>query len=154
MAGVLVTFTTPEISLTGAALKTCILVRNAANHRFKIKGFGAYFDGTSATNEPVQCFGYFATSNGTFTALTGIKVDQSLPEVVQTQGGHTATAEPAGTANVYKRFEVHPQSSYEWAAPFGDEIPCGAAAADGARFAIQALAANAVNIVCWISIEE
>lgn len=155
MAGVLVDFTQGEIALTAATPKTVIQVKNAANHRFKVLGWGISFDGISGTAEPVVVEFAHADSDGTMTPLTGIKKDTSLPETVQTSGLHTATAEPT-TITVLKKVEVHPQGGYEWIAPFGQEYQGGASSAGGTtgRFAIRVTAPANVNCCAYISIEE
>ncbi len=155
MAGVLVDFTAGEVALVAATAKTVIEAANAANHRFKLIGFQVSFDGISGSAEPVVVeLTKNTTSSGTASALTGIKRDTTLPETIQTTGKHTFTVEP--TVVVLKRLEVHPQGSYEWIAPFGQEYQLGGAgaAADTGRIAIRCTAPAAVNCCATLSIEE
>jgi hypothetical protein len=158
MAGILVDFTIGERALVAATAQTVIQCVNAAHHRYKLLGFQVSFDGIVVTAEPVLvelCHIAATGGDGTSSSLTGLKRDSSLPETVQTTGLKSFTAEPT-TVTVLKRWEVHPQSSYEWQAPYGQEYQFGGASAgaDSGRVAIRCTAPAAVNVCASLLIEE
>lgn len=140
---------TAEIALGAATAKTVLQLVAATNHRVKILGFGVYFDGVSSTAEPVQVRLLRQSTAGTMTSLTPVKKDDSLAETLLTTAQHTATAEPTA-GDVIKAVEVHPQSGYEYTAPFGGEVIVGG----GDRIGIECTAPAIVNVRAWIDFEE
>jgi hypothetical protein len=158
MAGVLVDYTIAEQALVAATAETILELKNAAHHRYKLLEFNVSFDGVVVTAEPVVvelCRINSTGGDGTSSALTGLKRDGSLPETVQTTALNAFTAEPT-TVNVLRRFEVHPQGSFNWQAPFGQEYQFGGATAgaDSGRVALRCTAPVAVNVCASMSIEE
>lgn len=141
--------TTAEIALTAATAKTVLQLVAAANHRVKLLGWGVYFDGQSATAEPVQVRLLRQTSAGTMTSLTATKRDDSLAETLQTAGQHTATAEPTA-GDVLEVKEVHPQGGFEVWYPFGQEVIVGG----GDRVGLELTAPATVNARAQMIFEE
>src|SRR5262245_22813804 len=141
--------TTSEIALSAATAKTVIQLVAATNHRVNLLSWGVYFDGTSATAEPVQVRLLRQTTAGTMSSLTPTKRDDSLAETLLTSAQHTATAEPTA-GDVLEVKEVHPQSGYEKIYPFGGEVIIGG----GDRLGIECNAPAAVNVRAEMVFEE
>jgi hypothetical protein len=141
--------TTAEIALTAATPKTVLQLVAATNHRVKLLAWGVYFDGVSSTAEPVQVRLLRQTDAGTSSALTPTKNDDSIADTLLTTARHTATVEPTG-GDLLKGIEVHPQSAYEEACPFGQEFIIGG----GDRLGIECNAPAAVNVRAWARFEE
>lgn len=140
---------TAEIALTAATAKTVLQLVAAANHRVAILAWAVYFDGTSSSAEPVQVRLLRQTTAGTMSALTPVKNDDSIADTLLTTAQHTATTEPtAGEA--LKAIEVHPQSGYEEACPYGQEYIIGG----GDRVGIECTAPAGVNVRAWARFEE
>lgn len=147
MAGVKASFTTAEIALSAATLMTIVKVVPASNHPAKLKSWSVAFDGTSSTAEPVVCSLQFLAAAGTFSSLTGVQT--AGPSVtVQAAGGHTCTSEPA-KGGLIDRQNVHPQSSYSYTFPFGEEPDL-----TGNGVGIVCTAPAGVNVIGCLRIEE
>lgn len=149
MAGILGLATTAEIALSAAAAKTILQLKAASNHRVKVLAYGVYFDGISSSAEPVVVRILRQTTAGTMTSLTLVKNDESTDETLQTTGQHTATAEPTA-GDILKRVEVHPQTGYEYIAPYGQEDLIKG----GNYWGIECTAPAVVNVIAWARFEE
>lgn len=147
MAGVLCVAQTAEIAAAVAAAKTLLQVVAAANHPIKITRWGVFFDGTSATAEPVQVRLLRQSTAGTMSALTPVELTNH-GVTVQTSAQHTATAEPT-SGNVLDIAEVHPQTGYE-VNLLGQEI----IVPGGGRIGLEITAPAAVNARAKIHFEE
>lgn len=137
-----------EVAVTSTA-KTVLQLRAAANHRVKLLSWGIYFDGIVVTDPAVVVELLRQTTDGTMTAVTARKNDDSLAETMQTDGGHTATAEPTA-GDILENKEIHPQQGYEKIYPFGAEIIVGG----GDRIGIRVTAPNNVNCLPEMTFEE
>jgi hypothetical protein len=139
------TANTAEVALAAATTKTVIQIIAPTNHRVKVMGWGVFFDGTSATAEPVQVELLRQTS-----ALTPVKTD-AASEPLLTTAQHTATAEPTAS-DVLDVVEVHPQASYErvCSTPGSQLFVVGG----GGRVGIRCTAPAAVNVRAKIFFEE
>lgn len=140
---------TAEVALAAATAKTVVQITAPSNHRVKVVGWGVFFDGTSATAEPVQVTLSRQSSAGTMTSLTPVPLDDSLAETLQVTAQHTATAEPTTGATV-GAIECHPQGGYEKIFPFSQEPICGG----GDRIGIVCTAPAVVNVRAFITFEE
>lgn len=141
---------TPEVTLTGTVGQTVLQVAAPANQRIVLERVGMFFDGTSVTGEPVVVELIQQTTAGTMTSLSTLaKLEDSLPETVQTTAQHTATAEPTGTT-VVDAWEVHPQSGYEFMLPLSKEIVIKG----GGRLGLKCTAPAGVNVKAKMIIEE
>ncbi len=140
MAGLICIAQTTEVALAIATAKTVIQIAAPSSQRLRLKRWGVFFDGVSATDEPVQVRLLRQTSAGTMTTLTPVK---------QSAAQHTATAEPTA-GDVLDVAEVHPQSGYEVLIPFdmSIEIP------GGTRVGIECTAPAAVNVRAKLVFEE
>ena len=138
-----------EEALAAATAETVIQLVAAANHRVKVLRWGVFFDGTSVTAEPVQVRLVRQTDAGTASALTPVKLDDSLAETLQTTAQQDFTAEPTA-GDVVDVVEVHPQSGYEVIYPLGQEVIIGG----GDRLGIECTAPDAVNVRAKIVFEE
>lgn len=150
MAGVnCIASTEGEVALAAATAKTVLRIKAAANHRVKVKGWGVFFDGVSATAEPVQVRIIRSSTDGTYTSVTPKKQDEDVVETVQTAAGKNATVE--GTAgDEVDSCEVHPQQGYEKLYPPGDEIMV----IGGGRLGIEITAPAIVNVRAKFIFEE
>ncbi len=148
MAGLICIAQTTEVALAIATAKTVIQIAAPSSQRLRLKRWGVFFDGVSATDEPVQVRLLRQTSAGTMTTLTPVK-QSAGSETIQTAAQHTATAEPTA-GDVLDVAEVHPQSGYEVLIPFdmSIEIP------GGTRVGIECTAPAAVNVRAKLVFEE
>lgn len=142
---------TDEIALTAATAKTVLQLIAASGHRVTVLGWGVFFDGTSASAEPVQVDVLRQTSAGTGgDALTLQKFDDSIADSLATTAlDDIDGSEPTGST-ILDMAEVHPQASYEVMYPFGQEIIIGA----GDRLGIRCTAPAAVNVRAKIRFTE
>ena len=148
MAGIKSFATTGEIT-TGTAKITLLQVVAPANQRLKVREFGISFKGVVNTDAPILVEIVRQSTAGTMSSLTLVKDDASTDETLQATAQHTASAEPTQTA-VVKSLEVHPQTSYTWQAPYGDELLIEG----GGRLAIAVTAGVSTSAVASMSIEE
>lgn len=139
---------TQEVALTAAVARTVLQIAAPANQRVRVERIGVFFDGTSATAEPVQVEVVRQTTAGTMSALAP-KATQPASESIQTQAQHSATIEPTA-ADVVDAVEVHPQTGYEVVYPFGQEI----IVPGGGRLGIVCTATAAVNVRAKLGFEE
>lgn len=148
MSGIDCVAQTAEVALTAATAKTILQLVAPANQRLKIKGWGVFFDGTSATDEPVQVRLLRQTTAGTMTSLTPVKTCAGS-ETIQSTAQHTATAEPTA-GDVLDSLEVHPQSGYEKQISPDQkfEVP------GGGRIGVECTAPAGVNARAKIFFEE
>ena len=83
------------------------------------------------------------------SALTPVKLDDSIADTLLTTAQHTATVEPTAS-DVLDVAEVHPQQSYEWIYPLYEEPVIGG----GDRLGVECTAPATVNVRCKIVFEE
>src|SRR5687767_3906716 len=142
---------TVEIALTVATTpKTLVQIVAPTNHRVKVCAWGVWFDGVSASDAQVLVRLLRQSTAGTMSALTPVKVDDSIAETLQTTAQHTASAEPTA-GDVLKNINVPPSSGgYEEQCPYGQEYIMGG----GDRIGIEATVGANVNGVAWIRFEE
>ena len=138
-----------EEALAAATVETLIQLVAGANHSIKILGWGVFFDGISATAEPVQVELLRQTTAGTSSALTLVKLNDSNGDTLDTTALQDFTAEPTAS-DILDMVEVHPQAGYEIKYPLGQEPICGA----GDRIGIRATAPAIVNARAKIFFEE
>ena len=149
MAGIVaIASTEGEVALAAATAKTVVRVTAATNHPVKILGWGIYFDGISASAQPVQVRARKSTTAGTSTAVTIRKINATAG-TIQTTSGKNFTAE--GTdSDILDIVEVHPSSGYEVKYPVGQEpVITG-----GERFGLKVTAPAVVNCEAKIIFEE
>lgn len=142
--------TTAEIALSANTEKTVLqVVTPSANQLVKVLGWGVYFDGGVSTDEPVSVWVRFQASATGMTGFSLQKGNPSLAETIQSSGQRNATVEPTSSGVLYSR-NVHPQSGYEYTAPYGreDYIPGGKA------LGIICRSCTALNVLPWFRCEE
>ena len=149
MAGLLCIAQTAEVALGIDTLLTVLQITAPTNQRLKIKRWGAFVDGISGTDAPVQVWLRRQSADGTFSAVTPVK-QVAGSETVQTTSGHTATVEPTTPGDILDVAEVHPQSGYEAMIPFDMpiEVP------GGGMLTITCKAPAVVNVRAKIIFEE
>lgn len=150
MAGVSFSITTETVVATTTTEKTILQLRAAVNHRVKIKEWGISFAGTSNTATPVEVELRRTSADGTLTAATEQKIDESDDETVQATGFFNASVEPTTKTAVVHGESVHPQTGYTWQSPFGGEIEV----IGGNAIAIIVTAAADVNVWAHMICEE
>jgi len=148
MAGIFGSAITAEIALTAATAKTVLQLKAPTNHRVKILGWGVFFDGISATAEPVVVRVLRQTTTGTMSALTPGQVIP-VAETILTTAAHTATAEPTASTLV-ESIECHPQGGYEKTYNQGQEPVI----AGGGYVGIECNAPAGVNVTAKFFFEE
>jgi len=148
MAGLRAVAQTAEIDTT-TSKRTLLQLIAAANHRVLVKEISISFDGTSNTAAPILVQVATQSTSGTVTGLTPQKMNPDDTETLQTTAGHTATVEPAETAEIMGE-NVHPQGGYTWQAPFGGEI----VVPGGGRLGVAVTAGAAVNAKARMIFEE
>lgn len=139
---------TNSVALSANVAKTVLQVIAPANHRVKILGWGAFFDGVSATNTPVRIRLQRQTTAGTMSALTPTKT-ASRAESLLVIAQFNATAEPSNS-DIIEQATCHPQQGYEVKFAPGQELIIEG----GGRVGIEILAVNAVNSFTKIFFEE
>lgn len=148
MAAVIGVLATAEVALTAATAKTVAMIKAAANHVDKVKGWGVFFDGVSVTAEPVQVKLQRYTSDGTMTSST--PVERSNHGVTMQTSGYTPNSAEPTAGDVLCAREIHPQGGYQEIFPAGDEI----IVPGGGRLGIECTAPANVNVRAEIVFEE
>jgi len=148
MAGIMASAKTTEVALAATTLKTVLQLVAPSNQRLKILRWGIFFDGTSATGEPVQVRLLRQTTAGTMSSLSPVNLGVGSA-TLQATAQHTATVEPTA-GDVLDIVEVHPQAGFETVFPFGSEI----LVPGGGRLGIDCYAADTVNCIAKIVYEE
>lgn len=136
-----------EIS-SGTSAKTVLQIVAPTNQRLKIKSWGIFCKGISATDAPLRVRLLRQTTAGTMSALTLVKRGIAT-ETIQSSAQHTATAEPTA-GDILAIREVHPQGGYYEILSPGDEIKVPG----GGRVGIEVLAGVSISVVPEIVFEE
>ena len=147
MAAFLGTATTAEIALTAATAKTALQLIAASNHLVRILSWSATLDGIAPTDPAVVLQLVRQTTAGTMSANTPKKLNDSLPETLQTTAQDNATVEPTAT-DVLDTLNIHPQLGYK--TPYGYEVLMGG----GDRLGWKLTAPDAVNVIITVHFEE
>ncbi len=139
---------TSEVALVAATPKTVIQLIAASNHRVRVLGWGVFFDGVSATAEPVQVRLLRQSTAGTMSALTPVEMHPA-DETMQTTASYGASAEPTA-GDVLDCIECHPQGGYEkWFPPGYEVIVPGSG-----RLGLELTAPAGVNVRAKFFFEE
>jgi len=141
-----------ELAVTGGATAYVLAaVKAPSNHRVPLKKWGIYFNGTSATNEPVEVRLIRFTSDGALSDVTSGQAKQVDDDCAQsirsTFFEGPIDSSTLGTLTTLKRVRVHPQFGYE--VSDANEIIGG-----GDRMGVEVLAANSVNAEVWMQWQE
>lgn len=107
MAGLIGRAVTAQIA-TGTAAKTLLQLVAASSHRVVVKEWHISFEGTTATNAPIQVRVLRQSTAGTMSSLTLVKDNDSDDETLQTTAQHTSTSEPTAGDVLFSQL-VHPQ---------------------------------------------
>lgn len=149
MAGIIASLYTPsEVALSAATAKTVLQLIAPTNQRLVVKRWGIFFDGTSATGEPVVIKLIKQSTAGTATAQTPVMLSAGS-ETLQATGSYNATVEPTTTA-VLDIIEIHPQMGWQEFIPLDQVLPV----VGGTRLGIVVTAPATVNCVAKIIYEE
>lgn len=156
MAGAIwVANTTAEALLASSSDKCLIRLIAPSSFSVKIKEWGVFFDGISATAEPVVVrLCCCDTSYGEYTAHTPSRRSgrpaacQSVVQTINTSSGPTIF-------NVLATREIHPQSGYQEKFSYGDEIIIsGVTTAAGGVVGLFVNSPTSVNAMGEIVFEE
>jgi len=138
-----------ETAVAAATVETLIQLLAAANHRVALLGYGVGGTGTSNTEEPGNIDILRQTTAGTASALTLVKLDDSVAETLLTTGQYLFTVEPAA-GDVLRSHTLHPQAAMDIRDAFSREIIMGGAD----RIGIRATFADAQNLDAYLDFEE
>ena len=144
--------TTAEVALVASTQKTVLQLVAPANHRGKLLGWGVFFDGVAAADEPIEVVIQRQSDAGTMSANTPKKRDDSLAETLQFTAQDNASAEPT-SGDILWAGEIHPQTGYEKLYPLGQEPIIGG----GDRMAIRCTVPSGsagVNARAYMHFEE
>lgn len=156
MAGAIwVANTTAESTLASSSSKALIRLIAPSSFSVKIKEWGVFFDGISATAEPVVVqLCAVDTSFGNYTTHTPARragrpsAAQSVVQTMNTSSGPTIFS-------ILATREIHPQSGYQEKFSYGDEIIiCGVTTAAGGAVALIVNSPSSVNAMGEIVFEE
>lgn len=134
------------VSVTNT-LTTLIQLVAAANRAIRVTRLEIYFGGTSSTAEPVDVFLKRQSGAGTSSALTPLKMDDSVAEAIVTTALKTFTAEPTD-GDILFVAHVHPQQGLIWSPP------CDLIVGGGDRLGLLGLAPSSVACNAGIYFEE
>lgn len=150
MAAYFVT-TEAEEALAAATAETLIQLRGVTTTRAKLIAWGVSFDGVTAAAAPVEVRLVRQSTDGTASAASEIKADESAPAALLT-AFHSFTAEPT-TTDVFEHHEIHPQGGnlIREYRPGTEPIVNNLTTS---RLAIIATAPAIVNVVAWMQWEE
>jgi hypothetical protein len=130
---------------TGTAAKTLIQLVAPSSQMVAVLGWTLNFDGTSSTATPIRFRLIRQTTAGTMSALTPVKLNDSIGDSIRSTAQQNATAEPTAS-DILDIGTIHPQQSKViWYPP--NHIVCGA----GDRIGLEVLAGTGVNAfgVMW-----
>jgi hypothetical protein len=152
MASVYSVTTEGEEALAAATVETVIALFGVAAIKAKVVEWGIFFDGTSATAEPVKVRLIRLTADdGTGVAATEVAWDPDNPTANCTSKV-TYSVEPTKAAQPLAEYEVPPTSGMVMQYPLGREISLDNATTSG--FAIEATAPAIVNVLAYVVWEE
>lgn len=150
MAGILANLYTPsEVALAAATAKTVLQLTAPANQRLMVKRWGIYFDGISATAEPVVIKLIKQSTAGSGGTSQSPVIISAGSETLQATGLYGITSEPTTTA-VQDVFELHPQMGWQEFIPLDQGFPI----LGGTRLGITVTAPAIVNCMAKIIYEE
>lgn len=167
MAGLILNFNTPIISL-GANHETTVLQIVAPERQMiKLLVVGIYYKGTSASAKPVQgrVVRQSDDGEGLWTQLFPAKANPYITITPRTTGFYlstTGTDEPTEDADdpEIKRVQTHPQTGYEYVSSFALEdwlVASSIVDTDNkgnSRAGVQLLAEAAVDVSVHLKMEE
>lgn len=152
MASVYSATTEGEEALAAATAETLLALIGATTVKGRIIEWGVFFDGTSATAEPVRVRLVRTTADdGTATGAVEKPWDPDNP-AANCAVKHSYTAEPTKEAQALCEYEVPPTSGMFIQYPLGREPVLDNTASNG--IAIEVTAPAAVNAEAYIVWEE
>jgi hypothetical protein len=122
MADLLLQVNVGECAVTSTT-KTFFTVKAPANQRLKIKGFEIFGKGTSNTDTPVKVEVSKVTADavGGTSTPTVSAADTELAETAQATYKTGYASEPT-YGNIFRTWEIHPQTGLVYYFPLHDEI--------------------------------
>lgn len=152
MASVYSATTEGEEALAAATAETVIALIGSTAVKPRICEWGVFFDGTSATAEPVRVRLVRTTADdGTSTAATEKAWDPDNP-TPNCAAKHSYTVEPTKESQALAEYNVPPTSGMLLQYPLGREIALDNSASTG--LAIECIAPATVNVDAYIVWEE
>lgn len=138
-----------ETAVAAATAETLIQLVAAANHRAALVGYGVGGTGTSNTEEPGNIDILRQADAGTSSALTLVKLDDSIAETLLTTGLQLFTVEPT-PGDLLRSNTLHPQASMDIRDAFSREIIIGGSD----RLGLRATFADAQALDAYMDFEE
>ena len=151
MAGnIFVANTTAEALLASSSEKWLVQIITPSSQTIKVKEWGVFFDGISATAEPVLV--RLIASNSSFGNWTSHTPKRRAGYITASQCTVRTinTSSNGDSSGVYAAREIHPQSGYQEKFAYGDEI----IVSNGTILTMSVNSPSSVNVIGEIVYEE
>ncbi len=136
-------------AMVAATVQTLIQLLAVANHRVALLGYGIGGEGTSNTEVPGVIDILRQSTAGTASALTLVKLQETISETLLTTGQEDVTVEPT-PGDILRTHTVHPQAALDIRDAFSREIIMGGAG----RLAMRAEYTQAQTVDAYMDFEE
>jgi len=146
MAGLLCSVKSGAVAYSAAATKTALILTAPTNQRLLVVQFGMTTDLSSPTAVPGILTIYRATTAGTFTSVTPVRISAGS-ETPQATAGANASAEPT-KGDVLRQIHLD-RGFYEARA-----IDLRLSVPGGTRLAFEIYTPSAINVLSWLEYEE
>lgn len=159
MAGTIwVANSTAELALASSSEACVVQIIPPSSVCVKIKEWGVFFDGVSATASPVLVRVVTGNSGPGLTYTSHTPARRSGPQLasqctVRTNGTSSASGSPFAISGTLAVREVHPQSGYQEKFSYGDE-PLSLNPTTGVIVSLLVNSPTTVNVVGEIVYEE
>lgn len=146
MAGLLCSVRSPAITYVATANKTALMLTAPTNQRLLVVQFGMTTNLSSPTAEPAMLTIFRATTAGTFTSVTPVRLSPGS-ETPQATAGANASAEPTEGEIIR---QMHLDRGFWEARAIDLRLPV----AGGTRLAFKLYTPTGVNVLPWLEYEE
>ena len=146
MAGLLCSVRSAAIAYSAASTKTALILTAPTNQRLQVVQFGMTTDLSSPTAVPGVLTIYKATTAGTFTSVTPVRLSAGS-ETPQATAGANASSEPT-EGDVIR--QIHLDRGFWEARAIDLRLPVPG----GTRLAFKIYTPSGINVLPWIEYEE
>ena len=146
MAGLLCSVNSGAVAYSAATTKTALILTAPTNQRLLVVQFGITTDLSSPTAVPGILTIYRATTAGTFTSVTPVRISAGS-ETPQATAGKNASVEPT-KGDVLR--QIHLDRGY-WEAR---AIDLRLSVPGGTRLAFEIYTPSAISVLSWLEYEE
>lgn len=146
MAGLLCSVSSPAVAYSAATTKTGLILTAPTNQRLQVVQFGMTTDLSSPTAVPGVLTIYKATTAGTFTAVTPVRLSAGS-ETPQATAGANATVEPT-EGEVIRRIYLDRGFFEARAIDLRLSVP------GGTRLAFKVYTPSGISVLFWAEYEE